>query len=527
MTWLPIVERELRQRARRRSTYRFRLGGAVLAIAITGCFLAFNEGVAAPGAVGSGLFLTLAWLAFLYCLFEGARNTADCLSEEKRAGTLGLLFLTDLKGYDVVLGKLMATSLNSVYALLAIFPPLAIPLFIGGVTAGEFWRLALALLAVLFFSLTTGLVVSAASRHERRAWTVTLVLLLGLALVPPLLELTPWTRGIFLRHFSPTWVFLMSFHTHYTNDAGEFWSAILGLHLLSWIFLMAASVILPRSWRDRPPRIRPARRPGRRSDAARGETLSGNPVLWLAGRSEEQRVYLWLLWIVAGVGAVGAWWLGGGSTAVGLALLLLGLALHLVLALWVAAQACHAFAEARDSGALELLLSTPLTVNEILAGYFLAMRRLFWWPALTLVLMEVTLLGAHTYLVAAGGGEFSAGAIFSVPAALFLIVAVMDLFAVAQFGLWMGLSTRKPSQAILRTVLCVLVLPMIGGLCCGFLWPIMGVVKNLIFISYAREQLRKNFRTLVTERFAVGATDEIIPAAKPLPPPHLPPVLPP
>jgi hypothetical protein len=60
-------------------------------------------------------------------------GTADCISSEKREGTLGLLFLTDLKGYSVILGKMLATSLNSFYALTAIFPVLAIPLLLGGI----------------------------------------------------------------------------------------------------------------------------------------------------------------------------------------------------------------------------------------------------------------------------------------------------------------------------------------------------------------------------------------------------------
>ena len=73
----------------------------------------------------------------MYCLLSGVWFTADCLSEEKREGTLGLLFLTDLKGYDVVLGKLVATSLNGLYAVLAAVPILALPLLMGGVAPGE------------------------------------------------------------------------------------------------------------------------------------------------------------------------------------------------------------------------------------------------------------------------------------------------------------------------------------------------------------------------------------------------------
>src|SRR5208282_939788 len=96
-----------------------------------------------PAAIGQTLFYVIPSGAFLYCLFTGVRSTADCVSEEKREGTLGLLFLTDLKGYDVVGGKLVATSLNSFYGLTAIFPVLAIPLLMGGTTSAEFWRISL------------------------------------------------------------------------------------------------------------------------------------------------------------------------------------------------------------------------------------------------------------------------------------------------------------------------------------------------------------------------------------------------
>jgi hypothetical protein len=44
------------------------------------------------------LFYTISGLTFAYSLLAGTGATADCLSEEKRDGTLGLLFLTDPKG---------------------------------------------------------------------------------------------------------------------------------------------------------------------------------------------------------------------------------------------------------------------------------------------------------------------------------------------------------------------------------------------------------------------------------------------
>ncbi|HXU75774.1 MAG TPA: ABC transporter permease, partial [Methylomirabilota bacterium] len=111
MPFLPIVERELRVGSRRHHTYTMRLVIAVPAILI-GVFLYIANLQSTAAVLASRTFLGLAILAMLYCLVAGRRSTADCLSEEKREGTLGLLFLTDLKGHDVVLGKLAATSLS-------------------------------------------------------------------------------------------------------------------------------------------------------------------------------------------------------------------------------------------------------------------------------------------------------------------------------------------------------------------------------------------------------------------------------
>ena len=70
-------------------------------------------------------------------MLTGVRYTSDCLSEERREGTLGLLFLTDLNGWDIVAGKIAGRALRAVYNLLAVFPILALTLFLGGVTGEE------------------------------------------------------------------------------------------------------------------------------------------------------------------------------------------------------------------------------------------------------------------------------------------------------------------------------------------------------------------------------------------------------
>src|SRR6059036_956890 len=168
MTFLPIVGRELRVTARRRGTYWNRALSALAAILIFGGALIF-EAQAPPKELGKHVFDILSGLFLLSSLAAGIRYTADCLSAEKREGTLGFLFLTDLKSYDVVLGKLAATSLNGVFGLLALMPVLAIPILLGGVTLGDLVRLGVVLLNCLFFALSLAMFVSALSWQERKS----------------------------------------------------------------------------------------------------------------------------------------------------------------------------------------------------------------------------------------------------------------------------------------------------------------------------------------------------------------------
>ena len=138
--------------------------------------------------MGSELFSVLTWLCLAAGLSAGLFFTSDCLSEEKREGTLGLLFLTDLRGYDVALGKLLATSLRGFYALLAVLPILAITQLMGGITGAQYWKSSLALVNALFVSLAAGMAVSALSRDSQKALMATLFVLLLLALGGPLAD---------------------------------------------------------------------------------------------------------------------------------------------------------------------------------------------------------------------------------------------------------------------------------------------------------------------------------------------------
>src|SRR5664279_5746157 len=319
MNCLLIVGRELRLAARKRSTFWLRVAAALTAMVIGGGCILFSL---VPGSsafqMGSVLFNVLTWLCLGAGLSAGLFFTSDCLSEEKREGTLGLLFLTDLRGYDVALGKLLATSLRCFYALLAVLPILAITMFMGGVSGALYWKGALALVNALFFSQAAGMAVSAISRDSQKAMMGTLLLLLLLAVGGPVADST--LAGMGQRTFEPLWsisspgfvlVAASAFRSHY-------WAALAVTQLLGWGMLGLACVLVPYTWQER-------KKAGARNNQGwayawryggvrrglrlRRKLIGRQPVAWLVCRErwQSQGVWAMALLMTGGLVAVQIW----------------------------------------------------------------------------------------------------------------------------------------------------------------------------------------------------------------------------
>ena len=254
MSFLPLVTLELRAAARRKSTHRIRRWTALIAF-IAGLFFMASGSFGSRDA-GESMFATLAFFAAGFILLAAIFLTPDCISEEKREGTLGLLFLTDLKGYDVVLGKFIARSLNAFYGLLALLPIVAISLILGGLTGGEFWRMALVLLNLLFITLTIGIFVSTLVRESRAATGCTLafmiLLFVGLPALSWLARITNLPKSLtYLGCFSPFYSYLLSKEVLYRSHSASFWNSLLVSHLFGWFLLGFASWLLPRVWQQK------------------------------------------------------------------------------------------------------------------------------------------------------------------------------------------------------------------------------------------------------------------------------------
>jgi len=514
MTFLPIVDRELREGARRKSTRYVRLTVAAVALVISLFFMTFMPLLMGIGRMsGSTGFNVMTGYAFILCLLAGVFITSDCLSEEKREGTLGLLFLTDLRGYDVVFGKLVAQLVYLGYGLLAIIPAAALPMLFGGVTGGELWRISLALVNVLFFSLATGIFASSFSRQAGRAMFFTGAVLVLVCYISPaiqsLVDNFGGTGGIWFNWFSPAEAYSQARETFFFLTPNRFWISLGVSHLLAWLLIVVACWRLPRSWQDRPLKAKksswldlfgsstsPARVRRRR------ELLDQEPLRWLIGEQWSTRIITWSIAIIWALGMIAVAYSMEGTVL--FAVVFYGRILLFPIKLLFAAQATRFFAESRRAGEFELLLATPINTRGFVAAQWAMLRRLFLPPLLLIV--SSTVLAALFITIVAGKDLF--GSTGSVPSMVFGIGAMgvlsvasyvgwfLDFFALGALGMWLALTMRKPHLATGATILFVLVLP---SFMCG-----IGFIVDIILIAVFLNKLQTDFRPLVLEQRGVS-----------------------
>lgn len=505
---MPIADRELRVAARSKATRWARVGFALGAVAVAGALglISMAAGGILANSLGTYIFQTLRWSAFIYASCAGLFLTSDCLSEEKRDGTLGLLFLTDLRGYDVVFGKLAATSLRGFFSLLAIFPVMGFSFFLGGVAADDFQHSLIALCNTLFFSLALGLLVSVFSRETHKAMTATAAIMAAL----DMLYRVTW--------FSPTYAFI---YTN-SNHARDFWRATLWLHASAWNFLILASALVKRTWSD--------------SASARGKVFGRatrrerewrerNPIGWIVARDRWASIISRLIALLAlaifvvsvvsvvregpqtiaaaptfRVKSFSATNASGRSRATSTTVVFsnriatntpyrivntCSTVLSLGLELWIVAHIARFYIEAQKSGFFELLLVTPIQADAIVKGHWAGLRRLFLLP----VAMQVLLASAVDAVEILGHSGAPGSGVGSLQMILTFIVGmtswVVGMFCLAWFSIWMGLASKKIPTAMLKTFCYTKILPWFGAtFATGLLaFPMMRIIGSSGVVS--------------------------------------------
>ena len=231
-------------------------------------------------------------------------------------------------------------------------------------------------------------------------------------------------------------------------------------------------------------------------------------MVWLAGRSKRFRLWV-LLPVLGGVGLI-SYLLNTGPVALTIAMGLTNV-LSLLLLLWMTAHATRFSVDGVRTGAFELILCTPVPPSEIVRGQWIVYMRTFAVPLIFLIVAEQILASIQWV-----GMGITANAYAVANQVDSAVTSITTAGAIGWFGMWMGLRSRKPHVAVIKTFAFVFVLPavaitilhtilmmnvsfgggggvgreVLGPAVTGFVWA----VKDAVFILWSRRNLYRHFR---------------------------------
>jgi ABC-type Na+ efflux pump permease subunit len=339
----PLIVRELREQSRQGQLFWIRVVAATIAFGTTAFLLLDRTFVGRE--VGIYIFGALNNILFVTIIAIGPLITADCIAREKREGTLGLLLLSPLTSRDIILSKLAMNALRAFTLLLAVIPLMALPIVFGGVPLGYIIHWISRHLLALSIALSSGLVASTLYREFIQAAVVAelfCVALLFFSGAFSIFSILGPLIGIFLIIVS------ISFCSALLKDRWERDSA--GYEQPFWIRIFSESQTCHDLFRWDTQKAR-----------------SRHPIAWLQEYSWSARLakWGWCVFVVVVQFFIFA------SELVSIRTKNLETAQYLlamVVILGLALSGANSFRTERLTGAMELLLVTPLSPIKIIGG---------------------------------------------------------------------------------------------------------------------------------------------------------------
>ncbi len=342
--------------------------------------------------LGPLLFQLITFVQLALFLFFAALSAASAVALEKDRRTFILILLTDLRDYEIVLGKLLGSLLPIGLLLLASVPPLVMLTMLGGVGLMQVGQAVLIIGATAVAAGSLGSMIALWRERTFQSLALTVLFLVLYLCVVRALPVLPGLSDNLAIHTAGLW--LDPFHALGTVQdpimvAQPGLTPALGftLVMLGWTVLMNAWALFRlRVWnpsgepimqREAPDEVVDetdlARRAAAHAAPGALRTVGPNPILWreIFTRAYGRRpllvktAYFVVLALISyyalaplfGNGPRLSYMAAYGLIPVGVLSLLL-----------VAAQAATAITSERDTGALDLLLVTDLTPGEFVFG---------------------------------------------------------------------------------------------------------------------------------------------------------------
>lgn len=451
-----ILIRELRAASRRAASHWARVAAAAIAMAYL-----YLLAAARAEKDGRRLFYQLAGVATLLCVLEGARRAAACIAQEKQEGTFPLLVLTKLTGREFVFGKFLAQLFSSLQLLIAFAPVFAIPILLGGVSAGDFVRSLIALLHFLCLSLALAVCSSAILPTALGATMLTITASFFGAIFFAVLAGFTYRIPVFLacNPFAPlAWV--IEPKRSYSDEIVI--PSIIIFQTLAVVALARAGKNLRADYRaEQMHSARYSQTFIHLTDSRGPSWFKGDPIYWLILR--DCGLHGNRLGLMAIIVFVATAWLLLPEFGVRM-----GFFFAWMMIFFFALGAPLPLARARREGALELLQTTPLA-KGLRKGYAFGLLKMVAWPAAILLIALFLAIARWPFGRDAHLKHF--------------FVIVMALLVTPPVAIWAGLSARTPTRAVLRSLCLMMLLPTLLAFTQPYYFPVLGIAAVAIVMT--------------------------------------------
>lgn len=384
----PIIERELRVAARKLDVRKMRWNISLICCSISVAILLI-------AVIGGESFIRAAypWLfvAAIYFTIDRTYSlTAGMFVEERQDQTLGFLFLAGLTMPEIFITKILGAFLIAITHTLAFIPFLAIPFLAGGISLDVFWATVWCLPNLVVLALALNTFASVCCKEESAATNLSRIIAAVLCLFTPALH---WLGATSAVKMSDLWLllspaygpWLVTKNFSYASAESFWWNTLV---TLGWsaLFFTAAAIVLRNTWRSD---ITGSKATflqkfipswltrSEQWKQQRATLLDRNPFAWLSSHDRHSERLAWaiiigtaLIWLLGWI-VIGNAWITVPNffiTAAIVNLELTGVVLY---------AAAKRIGEDRRTGALELLLVTPITPLEIVQGQVEALRAQF------------------------------------------------------------------------------------------------------------------------------------------------------
>lgn len=317
-------------------------------------------------------------------LFFAALSAASAITQEKDRRTFILLLMTDLRNYEIVLGKLLGSLLQIVLLLVGMFPVLVLIMLLGGVGGAQVFQATLVLASTAMAAGSVGCLIALWREKTFQALALTvLIIVLYWCMVQALGALPVPGVETWQKWLDPLRALESVLEPRATTES--FWVPAYGFAaamIMLSVGLVAWGIARLRVWNPsgEPIMQREIPEEEEEKDRAKAHAAPGaeravwaNPILWREMRTLAygrrpllvKIAYFLVLGLICYY-AIAPLWSGQASgqfvAAWGL------LPVCILSLLLVSVQAVTAITSERDIRALDLLLVTDLSPNEFIFG---------------------------------------------------------------------------------------------------------------------------------------------------------------